>query len=78
MSNIYHNFADSLDSYIELNYDVAILFNRVKGKLQVLQLTSETYRISLPLAKAGLELACIDLSIKMLYLLNKFYLSKIN
>lgn len=78
MGNIYDDIADLYDSYLGSVYDVAFFVNRVKPKLQVLELTSGIEHLSLQLVKAGAELTCVDLSKKMRYLHNKYYLNKIH
>ncbi len=68
----FDNVADLYDYYVNVNFDVEFFINeakKVNGK--VLELTSGTGRISIPLLKAGINLTCVDFSERMLAYLKK-------
>ena len=59
--------ADLYDYYVNVDFDVSFFLHEAKktgGK--VLELTSGTGRVSIPLLKAGVNLTCVDYSKEML------------
>lgn len=64
--------ADLYDYYVNVDFDVDFFLNeakKVNGK--VLELTSGTGRVSIPLISAGVDLTCVDYSEQMLAVLEK-------
>lgn len=64
--------ADLYDAYVTVDVDIPFFLQeakQVKGK--VLELTAGTGRISVPLAKASIDLTCVDYSEKMLKILRE-------
>lgn len=64
--------ADLYDYYVNVDFDVEFFLNEAKkAKGKVLELTSGTGRVSIPLLKAGIDLTCVDYSKEMLAVLEK-------
>lgn len=64
--------ADLYDYYVNVDFDIEFFIKEAKklnGK--VLELTSGTGRVSIPLLSAGIDLTCIDYSPKMLAILRE-------
>ena len=64
--------ADLYDSYVDTDFDIPFFVQKAKlsgGK--VLELTSGTGRVSIPLLREGVDLTCIDHSAGMLALLRE-------
>ncbi|OPY61101.1 MAG: tellurite resistance protein TehB [Pelotomaculum sp. PtaU1.Bin065] len=64
--------ADLYDHYVNVDFDIDFFLNeanKIKGKL--LELTSGTGRVSMPLLNAGMDLTCVDYSGEMLAVLKK-------
>lgn len=64
--------ADLYDYYVNVDFDLNFFVNeakKVNGK--VLELTSGTGRVSLPLLNSGIDLTCVDYSEKMLEILKE-------
>jgi len=72
----YSKVADLYDSYVQTNLDVAFFLQEAQGCRSVLELTSGTGRLSLPLIEAGVNLSCLDNSPQMLAVLRKKLHSK--
>ena len=70
----YSRIADLYDSYVRVDLDVPFFLEYAKQAENVLELMSGTGRLSIPLAQAGVNLTCMDLSPEMLaYLRQKAY-----
>jgi len=68
----YDTIAEIYDLYVKTDYDVAFfLAEAAKTEGPVLELTSGTGRLSLPLIEAGVRLTCVDSSQKMLDVLSR-------
>jgi ubiquinone/menaquinone biosynthesis C-methylase UbiE len=64
--------ADLYDDYVNVDFDIGFFLNEAKkagGK--VLELTSGTGRVSIPLLKADIDLTCVDYSPEMLAVLQE-------
>jgi len=67
MKNIdYDIVADFYDIYVNTDYDIEFFKSLIPGKRRILELTSGTGRLSIPLIEAGANLACVDQSPQML------------
>ncbi len=62
----YAQVADLYDTYVQTELDVAFFLAETAGCQRVLELTSGTGRLSLPLLAAGVPLTCLDSSGDML------------
>lgn len=62
----YSLVAHLYDLYARTDIDVAFFIEEARGCTQVLELTSGTGRLSLPLIEAGIPLTCVDSSPEML------------
>jgi SAM-dependent methyltransferase len=62
----YDPVAEVYDLYAAATYDHEFFLDCVAPGMQVLELMSGTGRLSVPLAKAGVVLTCVDISRKML------------
>lgn len=60
----YDAVAEVYDIYAAATYDVDFFLSRVAPGARVLELTSGTGRLSIPLVKAGAILTCVDISHK--------------
>jgi SAM-dependent methyltransferase len=69
-SNDYSCVADLYDTYVPVVFDIPFFLTEAKKSSgHVLELMSGTGRVSLPLAQAGVQLTCVDLSADMLEIL---------
>lgn len=68
----YDDIAELYDLYASTDYDFNFFTseNNIKGK-KVIELTSGTGRLSIPLIEAGADLTCVDISQGMLDVLNR-------
>lgn len=69
----YGSVADLYDSYVTVGFDIPFFLQealKVRGG-RVLELTSGTGRVSLPLLEAGVKLTCVDSSREMLAVLRR-------
>ena len=73
MDNIdYDSVAELYDLYVDADYDHAFFACEItRVGLQVLDLTSGTGRLSIPLIEAGAYLTCVDMSQSMLNVLSE-------
>lgn len=62
----YEQVAQFYDAYVQTDFDVAFFLKEAKGARRVMELTSGTGRLSIPLIEAGVPLTCVDLSPEML------------
>jgi ubiquinone/menaquinone biosynthesis C-methylase UbiE len=69
--NDYNLVAEVYDTYVSATYDYSFFLKRVKTGMRVLELTSGTGRLSLPLIKAGALLTCVDISSGMINVLKR-------
>jgi SAM-dependent methyltransferase len=67
----YDGVAEIYDLYASATYDVEFFCGRVGPGVKVLELTSGTGRLSIPLIRAGAELTCVDISRGMLDVLER-------
>ena len=70
----YGSVADLYDSYVTVDLDIPFFLEearKVPAGGRVLELTSGTGRVSLPLAEAGVDLTCVDRSGEMLAVLRR-------
>jgi ubiquinone/menaquinone biosynthesis C-methylase UbiE len=67
----YDPVAEIYDLYAAATYDYDFFLSRVTPHMPVLELTSGTGRLSIPLAKAGVVLTCVDISQGMLKVLER-------
>ena len=68
----YDSFADLYDLYASTDYDFDFFTKEIKQSgTPVLELTSGTGRLSIPLIEAGADLTCVDISQGMLDVLRK-------
>ncbi len=67
----YSKIADLYDLYAQTNIDVAFFLQEAQGCRNVLELTSGTGRLSLPLIQAHIPLTCLDNSPEMLAILRR-------
>lgn len=67
----YAKVAELYDVYAQTDMDVQFFIEEARGCRNVLELTSGTGRLSLPLIKAGVPLSCLDSSPEMLAILRK-------
>lgn len=75
----YDQVANLYDIYVSATYDHDFFLSRIAAGARVLELTSGTGRLSIPLAKAGAVLTCVDISQGMLDVLNgKLQKEKLN
>jgi SAM-dependent methyltransferase len=65
----YSKVADLYDIYVQTDLDVPFFVQESQGYRNVLELTSGTGRLSLPLIEAGVHLTCLDNSPEMLAIL---------
>ena len=64
--------ADLYDYYVNVDFDAGFFIDEArKSGGAVLELTSGTGRLSIPLLKAGIDLTCVDYSEKMLAVLKR-------
>jgi len=67
----YDPVAEIYDLYASATYDFDFFLNRIAAGTRVLELMSGTGRLSIPLIKAGATLACVDISRRMLNVLER-------
>ena len=67
----YSKVADLYDVYVQTDIDVPFFIEEARGCRRVLELTSGSGRLSLPLLEAGVSLSCLDSSPEMLAALRK-------
>lgn len=68
----YDSIAELYDLYVDTDYDHSFFISEIKTKdLRVLELTSGTGRLSIPLIEAGANLTCVDISQGMLDVLSE-------
>ena len=67
----YSQVAELYDLYVQTEVDVPFFLQETEGCRSVLELTSGTGRLSLPLLKAGVPLTCLDNSPEMLAVLRR-------
>ncbi|MDJ0688179.1 MAG: class I SAM-dependent methyltransferase [Xenococcaceae cyanobacterium MO_188.B32] len=67
----YSQVAPWYDSYVKTDIDVPFFVNEAKNRERVLELTSGTGRLSIPLIEAGVSLTCVDNSPDMLAILRQ-------
>lgn len=72
----YAKVADLYDIYAQTDLDVPFFLQESQGCRNVLELTSGTGRLSLPLIEAGVRLSCLDNSPEMLAILRRKLQSK--
>jgi len=72
----YSQVADLYDIYAQTDLDVSFFLQESQGCRNVLELTSGTGRLSLPLIEAGVPLSCLDNSPEMLAIFRKKLQSK--
>lgn len=61
--------ADIYDSYVIADFDIPFWLKEARTAGRVLELTSGTGRVSIPLLKSGVDLTCVDYSPEMLTVL---------
>jgi SAM-dependent methyltransferase len=67
----YSKVAEIYDVYIQTDMDVAFFLQEAQGCNKVLELTSGTGRLSIPLLQADVPLSCLDNSPEMLAVLRR-------
>ena len=67
----YDPVANIYDIYVAATYDHDFFLSRITAGSTVLELTSGTGRLSIPLVKAGVVLTCVDISQGMLDVLER-------
>ena len=68
----YNKVADIYDDYVNVDFDIPFWLQEAgKARGKVLELTSGTGRISIPLLRAGINLMCVDYSTEMLSILKQ-------
>ena len=67
----YSQVAHWYDTYVKTDIDLPFFVNEAKDCNQVLELTSGTGRLSIPIIEAGVSLACVDSSPEMLAVLRQ-------
>lgn len=67
----YDTVAELYDYYASASYDHDFFIQRITPGARVLELTSGTGRLSIPLIKAGAVLTCVDISQGMLKILER-------
>ena len=67
----YSQIAHWYDTYVKTDLDVSFFLNEAKDCDRVLELTSGTGRLSMPLIEAGIPLTCVDNSPEMLAILHQ-------
>ncbi|NET05738.1 MAG: class I SAM-dependent methyltransferase [Symploca sp. SIO2B6] len=65
----YSQVAHWYDTYVKTDIDIPFFINEAKDCGRVLELTSGTGRLSIPLIEAGVSLSCVDNSSEMLAIL---------
>ena len=67
----YSQVAHWYDIYVKTNIDIPFFLNETRHRDRVLELTSGTGRLSIPLIEAGVSLTCVDNSPEMLAILHQ-------
>jgi SAM-dependent methyltransferase len=67
----YAQVAHWYDTYVKTDIDISFFLNETKNCTKVLELTSGTGRLSIPLIEAGVFLTCVDNSPEMLAILRQ-------
>ncbi len=67
----YSQIAHWYDIYVKTDIDIPFFVNEAKNCARVLELTSGTGRLSIPLIEAGISLTCVDNSSEMLAILRQ-------
>ena len=67
----YSQVAQWYDTYVKTDLDVPFFLNEARNSDCVLELTSGTGRLSIPLLEAGVSLTCVDNSPEMLAILRQ-------
>lgn len=67
----YSQVAHWYDTYVKTDIDIPFFINEAQNCDRVLELTSGTGRLSIPLIEAGVPLTCVDNSPEMLAILNQ-------
>jgi SAM-dependent methyltransferase len=67
----YTKVASVYDTYVTTAFDVSFFIQEARGCESVLELTSGTGRLSIPLIEAGVKLTCLDRSREMLSVLRR-------
>lgn len=67
----YSQVAHWYDTYVNTNIDIPFFINEAQNCDHVLELTSGTGRLSIPLLEAGVSLTCVDNCPEMLAILNQ-------
>lgn len=67
----YNSIAGIYDIYANTDYDFNFFVNEIKQANKIVELTSGTGRLSMPLIAAGADLTCIDISQGMLDVLSE-------
>ena len=67
----YSQVAHWYDTYVKTDIDVPFFVNEAQHSNRVLELTSGTGRLSIPLLEAGVSLTCVDNSPEMLAILRQ-------
>ncbi|MDJ0747636.1 MAG: class I SAM-dependent methyltransferase [Xenococcaceae cyanobacterium MO_167.B27] len=67
----YSQVAHWYDIYVNTELDVPFFLNEAQNSKRVLELTSGTGRLSIPLLEAGVSLTCVDNSPEMLAILHQ-------
>ena len=70
--NNYDHIADLYDMHVPVTFDIDFFLNEIrKASGEVLELTSGTGRVSIPLIEAGVKLTCVDISAESNAILEK-------
>jgi len=64
--NKYSKVSDIYDTYVNSNYDIDFWLKECSKEDEVLELTSGTGRVTLPLARAGIKVTALDISRELL------------
>lgn len=67
----YPQVAHLYDTYVKTNIDIPFFINEAQNCGRVLELTSGTGRLSIPLIESGVSLTCVDNSPEMLRILHQ-------
>ncbi|WP_024544726.1 class I SAM-dependent methyltransferase [Picosynechococcus sp. NKBG15041c] len=67
----YDSVAEVYDTYAATIYDYDFFLSRLSPETHVLELTSGTGRLSIPLIKSGVKLTCVDISKGMINVLER-------
>jgi SAM-dependent methyltransferase len=67
----YSKVAEWYDLWVQVDFDIPFFLQEAQGCRSVLELTSGTGRVSLPLIRAHVPLSCLDSSAEMLAILRR-------